>query len=258
MPFDPNRISVGVRPVSYGVLLYGPEGIGKTAFAASSKKPFIICAERGSEHLDVARFAPENWTDLMDSVRWMLTDAEHTFETLVIDTVDWACNILNDHICEQRQVKSIEDIPYGKGYQFALDEFRELTKMLDALKDRGIYVIMLAHSIIKSSDEPDLETHDTYKVACDKRIAAYIKQWADAILFLNLDKTVSQEGEGFKKRTMGESRGLRVLYTEKRAAFEAKNRYELPPKIIVDKKRGFGFQQFHEGFEAYFTSRMGN
>ena len=46
------------------MVLYGPEGIGKSTFAAQLPQPLFIDTEGGTRHLDVQRFAerPSSWT----------------------------------------------------------------------------------------------------------------------------------------------------------------------------------------------------
>ena len=51
---------------------------------------------------------------------------------------------------DDRGVKSIEDVPYAKGYVFALDAWREVLAGLDALRnDRGMQVILIAHAAVE-------------------------------------------------------------------------------------------------------------
>ena len=72
------------------VLVYGPEGIGKTTFASQFPDPLFIDTEGSTKEQDVARLpAPSSWTILKEEVRYV-TQHPEICRTLVIDTADWA------------------------------------------------------------------------------------------------------------------------------------------------------------------------
>src|SRR5699024_12808626 len=70
------------------------------------------------------------------------------FETLIIDTLDWAEALCNQEICANHGVKGIEDIGYGKGYVFSTEEFGRLLNLLSDVIDAGSHVVLVAHSQI--------------------------------------------------------------------------------------------------------------
>ena len=66
MAFPINR---GIVPTAKKVVIYGPEGIGKTTFAARFPNPVFIDTEGSTKEYDVARFpAPTSWQMLLDEV----------------------------------------------------------------------------------------------------------------------------------------------------------------------------------------------
>jgi hypothetical protein len=61
-----------------------------------------------------------------------------------------------------------------------------------------------------------------------------VQDWADAILFLAPDLNIQIEDAGFgKKRTRADGGSTRWLHCEGRPSFTAKNRYGMPPKIMI-------------------------
>ena len=109
------------------VMLYGPEGIGKTTFGAGAPSPIFFAAEAGTAQLDVVRFPkPEGWADVLDAVRTLTTEA-HDFKTLVFDTMDAIEPLLWAYMCKRdsnpkRTLRDVEDYGFGKGYEKALDD----------------------------------------------------------------------------------------------------------------------------------------
>ena len=63
-------ITTGIQNTPVKTVLYGPEGIGKSSFAAQFPQPVFIDTEGGTKRLNVARLpAPTSWAMLLDEVR---------------------------------------------------------------------------------------------------------------------------------------------------------------------------------------------
>lgn len=219
------------KPKKVGVM--GPEGIGKTTFGAGSPNPIFICAEAGTEMVDVNRFpTPQDWKDVLDGVR-VLQKPGHEFKSLVIDTLDWIEPLIWKKVCEDAKVKSIEQVGggYGKGYLAAVDQWRVLLYELELVREAGMNVILLAHSKIKNFNNPEGDNFDRWEMAINDRAAGIVKQWVNDFMFANYE-TLTRSGEGFdKKKHKGVDTGERYLYTTRRAAFDAKHRGILPDQI---------------------------
>ena len=83
-------ITSGTIAAPVKTVLYGPEGIGKSTFAAQFPAPVFIDTEGGTKRLNVARLpAPTSWAMLLDEVA-EVSRGNVPCGTLVIDTADWA------------------------------------------------------------------------------------------------------------------------------------------------------------------------
>lgn len=217
------------------ILLYGTEGIGKTTFGARADAPIFLGTEDGTAHMSVARFPqPETWDEVLAAVRELL-DREHGYRTIVLDSLDWAEPLCWAHVCKKFHAGSIEMVGggYGKGYVAATDEWRVLLRALDALRmKRGMEVILIAHSTVKTARIPEGNDYERYQLAINGKAADTVKQWADILLFAQY-KTFTVQQNGRTKGRDGTS-GARVVQTERRAAFDAKNRYGLKPELPLD------------------------
>lgn len=232
----PTSILAGVKrgkqskPVR--VLLQGVEGIGKSTFAADAPEPIFLCAEDGVANLDVSRLPePKTWDDVQALIR-ALIEEDHSYKTLVIDTVDWLEPLIVEHVCRAAKVQHIEDVgAYGRGYAVCTDMWRQLLSLLDTLRDkRGMHVILLAHAAIKPYQNPTGENYDRYALKLHKGPAGLLKEWADCVLFAAYESAVVGEG----KKAKGVSTGARLLHTTWRAAWDAKNRFGLPDDIPLN------------------------
>ena len=232
-------MTTGKQTKPHQILLYGTEGIGKSTFGAGAPKPIFLAVEQGSHHLDVARFPkPESWRDVLDAVRTLTLEA-HDYQTLVIDTVDAAEPLLWRHMIDRDQSKDrngkpklrdIEDYGFGKGFQKALDDWRVLLKALETLQaQRSVHVVLLAHSWVKTFKNPEGEDYDRYELKLNAKAAGLIKEWADCVLFAQLE-TFAKRDEA-TKRVRGFDSGARLLRVERRAAYDAKNRFGLTESV---------------------------
>lgn len=218
------------------MILYGTAGVGKTTFAASAPKPVVIMTEDGLGSINVPHFPlAKTWDDVMGAFQALYTE-EHEFETAIIDSLDWLEPMVWTEACRRNNWKSIEDPGYGKGYVAAADIWREYFDGLNALRDdKGMAIIQIAHHDIKRFDSPETEPYDRFVIKLHKRAAELAQEHADMILFANWRVSTVKTEAGFgQKVTRGQGRGERILYTEERPAYVAKNRHGLPPELPLD------------------------
>jgi hypothetical protein len=217
-----------IQPIR--IVLHGPEGVGKTTFGAGAPSPIFIGSEDGSAQLDVVRFpTPESWADVREAVR-VLTNDQHNHQTLVLDTLDWTEPLLWEYLCKRDNHPNIEAYGYGKGYQAAIDEWRVFLADLDRLrKARGMHMVLIAHSWIKPFKNPEGDDFDRYELKLHAKAGGLIKEWSDAVLFANYETLAHKDQR--TKRVRGVDTGARFLYTERSAAYDAKNRYGLPDSL---------------------------
>jgi hypothetical protein len=223
-----NNVTRGKQERPLKVCLYGIEGCGKTTWASQAPSPIFLCSEDGTSQIDVARFpSPQTWKDVLEAVR-VLTQEVHTFKTLVIDTLDWLEPLCWEAVCQTHGKRSIEDFGYGKGYLFALDQWRLLLGKLDLLvRSRKMNVVLIAHAAIKRVDDPQTGPFDRYRMKLHEKSADLLREWVDAILFARHEVTTYTD----KNKVRGRSNGHRVIHTQWTAAYDAKNRFSLPETL---------------------------
>lgn len=69
------KIHTGKAGGALKVVVYGPEGIGKSTLAAHFPRPVFIDTEGSTRHMDVSRTdKPTSWTMLMEQVQYVRSD----------------------------------------------------------------------------------------------------------------------------------------------------------------------------------------
>ena len=227
------EITKGILPSAKKVVLYGPEGIGKSTFASRFPQPLFVDTEGSTTNLDVNRLPkPTSWEMLCQEVEYIIQNPA-LCRTLVIDTIDWGETLCIASLCAKHGVNGIEGFGWGKGYTYLKEEMGRLLNRLSALKDAGVNVLLTAHAQIRKFEQPDeLGAYDRWELKLGKQTCPIVKEWADLLLFANYKTvTVAVDKEGNKHKAQG---GRRVMYTSHHPCWDAKNRFGLPDECPFD------------------------
>lgn len=230
MAFDLKSIRKNDAMAAPRIMVYGVEGIGKSTFGAGAPNPIYILTEDGLGSLNVDHFPlATSFADVIDAISTLYRE-NHAFQTVVIDSLDWLEAIIQREIEAKYDAK---DLAYGKGSLIAAERWREILDGLNALRnDKGMAVILIAHTTIKRFDSPEVEPYDRYQPKLQERSNAVVREWCDAVLFANYKTIVKKDDVGFNQtNNRGISTGERLLFTSERPAYMAKNRYNMPESI---------------------------
>ncbi len=225
------KITRGKIPGAKKVVIYGPEGIGKSTFASQFPDPLFIDTEGSTKEMDVARTEkPSSWDMLLSQVDEVVHDPS-ICRTLVVDTVDWAEQLCIESICSKHQKDGLESFGYGNGYVYVKEEFGRFLNHLSDVVEAGVNVVLTAHAQLRKFEQPDeLGAYDRWELKLGKKTssqtAPLVKEWSDMLLFANYKTfSVATDEKGKKHKAQG---GERVMYTLHHPCWDAKNRYGLP------------------------------
>lgn len=215
------------------VVIYGSEGIGKSSLAACFPDPLFIDTEGGTAQMDVRRIdKPQSWEELLAIVQEVAATPD-VCKSLILDTADWAEQLIVSFLCTKYKQNSIESFGYGKGYTYLAEEFTKLLYAFDRVIAANIHVVITAHAKMRKFEQPDeMGAYDRWEMKLSKQVAPLLKEWCDLLLFCNY-QTFVVTSENNTQKAQG---GKRVMYTSHHPAWDAKNRVHLPEVLELDYK----------------------
>lgn len=225
------NISRGVVETAKKVIVYGPEGIGKSTLASHFPRPLFLDVEGSTKAMNVDRVdGLTSWQQLRDTLH-ALHVGVYDYKTIVIDTADWAERLAIEYVCASQKKNGIEDFGYGKGYTYVREAFAELLNDCDALIADGRNIVLTAHAIMRKFEQPDERgAYDRWELKLSKQVSPMVKEWSDMVLFCNY-KTHTQRQENGSYKVTG---GQRVMYTTHNPCWDAKNRYGLADELPME------------------------
>jgi hypothetical protein len=218
------------------VLLYGPDGIGKSTWAANAPRPLFLTTEDGVADIDCDKTPLIK--DLGAFNGWLsdLLTQDHDYKAVVVDTLDWLERLIWVKVADANNKPTIDDIQYYRGYGFANKHWDFILKSLDHLREsRGMLVVLLAHAKAAKVEPPDADSYTRYEPDLYKTVAPMLQEWADEVFFAGYKTDVVQKDEGFnRKRGTAIGSGVRIVHTCETPSFLAKRRITLPDEMPLD------------------------
>lgn len=137
--------------------IYGETMSGKSFLANEFPNPIVLNTDGNAEANSVPSIQLVNIKndkgeitnsviDQLGQILLELQTSKHTFETVVIDVIDDVIEMIKIAVCDQLtpsgkpRLKSLSEIPYGKGYDFFNQALTELVIDLKGLPMNVIYI----------------------------------------------------------------------------------------------------------------------
>lgn len=231
------------------VVIYGVDGVGKTSLASEWPDPLYLATEGEAPPSDIEMATPsdadgnpkpiESFDELLSIFGELLTE-EHSFKTVIIDSLDGLESLVWAATCARLGINSIEEAGYGKGYIEADTEWKDYLGAIGALARSGVSVVQLAHPEIVRFDSPTTDPYSRYGIKLHKRANALIREQADIVAFMNYRISLKEKDVGFNKKVShAEGGNERIIHLSEKAGFVAKNRMSAPDSIPYRKGKGY-------------------
>lgn len=244
----PQRPRLGRLPQSVGVtapriVLNAVEGWGKSTYGAFAPNPAILMSrgETGYVTLRDKGLVPDadcvelgQWRDVLETVDDFAKGGTK-YGAIVLDAVGGFERLCHEHVCARDFGNDWGEkgfASFQKGPDVSVAEWLGLLSRLDRARQAlGCPVVFLSHSKVKSFKNPMGPDFDRYIADCHEKTWGVTHKWADTVLF-GTYVTVTVDDKK-TKRAKGIGGDERVLYTTRRDAWDAKNRFAMPPQLDI-------------------------
>ena len=238
MPLDQLLQKAGLTKAEdpIAMLVHALAKVGKTTFGSTFPKPLICDLENGTNFLtkkvDVLPWVGKDFPQIMEDLD-MICAEKHSFKTIVIDSVDWLEGKIEDDVCKQNGVSTINEIQWGKGRGLAMLRLSKFFEKLTYLKgERGVNILLLAHSAIKRIEDPVFPAYDKWGLKMNDKSSALVCEWSDIIGYMSFKTEIlKEEGSWGKTTNKAIVSDQRILSCTHKPAYLAGNRMNLPEEL---------------------------
>ncbi|MCZ2098803.1 MAG: ATP-binding protein [Anaerolineae bacterium] len=223
------QVHIGKKPAPRRCMVYGVQGVGKSTFGASARRPVFVQTEDGLGEIECAKFPlARSFDEAMAALAELVTQP-HEYETIVVDSLDWLERLIWQEVCKAENVSNIEKIGFQKGYVFALNWWRQFLAGLDDLRHtRGMAVILVAHCKVEKFQTPEDSAFDRFSPRLHKLASAVVMEWCDEVLFATYSTTTDP------KKVRNVTAPERIMRTCEGPTHVAKNRLNMPYELPLE------------------------
>jgi hypothetical protein len=222
-------------------LIYGPPKMGKTTLANEFPNTVFIQTENGENTDEITTFGLLNSHAAVMEALGVLCEQEHTFQNVVIDSVDRLEELIWALVLSENKWDDVEANKFGKGAKASIPFWRQILDTLSYLRvQRGMCTTLIGHSEIDRFDDPRTSSYSRFDFRLNKWAHGMIEDEMDLIICLNQEAGVQEEKQGFgRTRAIAQGGVQRWMYLEARPSMNAGNRYSMPPKLPFVKGQGY-------------------
>ena len=226
LEIKPHKVSRNLR--GYSVLFYGTLKSGKTTIASKFPGALVLAFEKGYNAIPGIMAKPINTWGEFKKILSELRDpaVKEVFQTVVIDTADIAYSYCEKYVCgvasdAKNSYDNIADIPYGKGYKMAQQEFDECIRKILQM-DFGL--VLISHSVDKTFKDENGVEYNQIIPTLDNRARLICERTCDIIGYSRaVDTENGQQTRLYLRGTPRFVAGSRFRYTPPYIEFTYEN-----------------------------------
>lgn len=223
--------------------LYGPPGVGKTWLAASFPDPLILeFREDGSKYIPYKGKKKIRITKFKqaETAYWYLKGGNHPFKTVALDTTTGLAELAMDYVKKEQEGLNLSpdpNLPNQRDYQKVA---RLMGLLILYYKSLDMNVIFICGERKDSPDgeelsltmegesQPDDQTANIFP-ELSKSVRSKLFRSVDILGRMTATEEIRRNQEG--KEVMAK---VRRLYTTKNTTFEAKDRTDSLPRVVIN------------------------
>jgi len=280
---------ITTTPTENGIkaVIYGATGMGKTTIACSAPQPLLIPTEGGFTNVDRTKVAilPEvirDFDSLVNVIKELVTCYSkekgtlllpdgREIKSIILDSITATERLIHDKIIRSDKnwsagnPKNVTMESAGNGYSSAYnaasEKMSELLRRLEFFSNRGINVIIIAHSIsylekdIAMGEEFTYRDCSLYSPRNGKFAGArdLLRQFVDLTGYMHSPFNTFKVGDSKNAIRVGNvTDGVKyVMGINKNPRYEAKNRYDLENIEPIEIPKSVGWNALAVQIKRY-------
>ncbi|MBO7080125.1 MAG: ATP-binding protein [Bacilli bacterium] len=220
LDLKPHKVSRDLR--GYSVMFYGAAKTGKTTISSHFPGALLCAFEKGYNALpDIYAQPILSWGDFKKVINQLKQPGvAEKFQTVIVDTADIAYDFCVKYICSrestaEKTYETIGDIPYGKGYTLAMQEFDE---QLRKILQMNYGLVLISHEKDKVFKDEQGQEYNKIVPSLDTRAALVCERTCDII--------------GYAREVNGENGVQTRLFLRGTPRYDAGSRFRYTPDSI--------------------------
>lgn len=230
-PLPPREILVAVE--GWGKSSYGAHAPGAVMLMAKGETGYLTLAHHGLAPT-IPNVTLDSWAGTLALIDSLIADPQGC-KTVVLDALRGFERLCHEEVCRREFNGEWSEkgfTAFQRGYDVSVSEWTKLLARLDQLhQQHRVGVILLSHVSVRTHKNPDGADYDRYQSDAHPKTWAPTAGWADMVIFGNY---VTDTGDRSDKKAKAKGGTQRVAYFERRASFDAKNRYGLPESMTIE------------------------
>lgn len=240
MTFNFNEIKTTPAVKAPLVLVFSPNGNGKSSFIASVKNPFVLDTEKKFKTKNPASiYEADTFDDVVGCLDYLLAQDKLDHNAVCIDSIDWIEKAIHKKICEDHKVKIVNDdhckaLNFNKGFDLVANMFfSDIYTLLDAIRlKHSMPIIIGAQCLPTKQKEADKDDYIMQDLRIHDKLARSISDLVDAKVYLQKREHMDLESRVIPTEE-------RYLITRRVRGINAKNNLDLPELINISYSNGW-------------------
>lgn len=179
------------------MLLYGAPKIGKSTFCSRFQDHFFIATESGLNHLETRSQYVTDASELRTVIDLLIADRDKV-RTVIIDTADRMCDMIEREILETYAIKSLADLGYGKGYALFSDALGAILQKITSICAGIVFVSHADTTEITTPTGSIKKWLPTLPKAARKQILSL----CDVIAYAESEYAIGRDGKTSERRVL--------------------------------------------------------
>lgn len=179
----PTKISEKCNDLSKQIILiYGRPKIGKSTLCSKFPDALFLATEPGLNHLEVFKISITNWESFLLACK-DLSEGNHEFKTVIIDTADNLITYCADYICRINDLHHVSEMDHNMGWHLVTTELNRALVKLSSLP----YGLVLVSHAKQIEVKTKTAKYDRFTIDIGGKNAKVILNMMDIILFMDSD-----------------------------------------------------------------------